>query len=139
MINLDKALTLALLSKVCTIVKTYVDNKISALATSLQDILEDVDTEIDNKVIAFRNVSVALSTWASDATYSDYPYRASITCAGVTADYIPDVIFGETDSESGNFAAMSETANNTVYIYAKQKPAASITLLTIECRKAVTK
>ena len=133
MINLDKALTLALLSK------TYVDNKISALATSLQDILEDVDTEIDNKVIAFRNVSVALSTWASDATYSDYPYRASITCAGVTADYIPDVIFGETDSESGNFAAMSETANNTVYIYAKQKPAASITLLTIECRKAVTK
>jgi len=139
MINLDKALTLALLSKVCTMVKTYVDNKISALATSLQDILEDVDAEIDNKVIAFRNVSVAVSAWASDATYSDYPYRAAITCTGVTADYIPDVIFSETDSESGNFAAMSETASNTVYIYAKQKPAASITLLTIECRKAVAK
>lgn len=139
MINLDKALNLALLNKVCAIVKTYVDNKISALATSLQDILEDVDAEIDNKVIAFRNVSVAVSTWAPDATYSDYPYRAAITCAGVTADYIPDVIFGKTDSESGNFAAMSDTASNAVYIYAKQKPAASITLLTIECRKAVTK
>ena len=139
MINLDKALNLALLNKVCAIVKTYVDNKISALATSLQDILEDVDAEIDNKAIAFRNVSVAVSTWASDATYSDYPYRAAITCAGVTADYIPDVIFGKTDSESGNFAAMSDTASNAVYIYAKQKPAASITLLTIECRKAVTK
>lgn len=89
MINLDKALNLALLNKVCAIVKTYVDNKISALATSLQDILEDVDAEIDNKVIAFRNVS--------------------------------------------------DTASNAVYIYAKQKPVASITLLTIECRKAVTK
>ena len=50
MINLDKALNLALLNNVCAIVKTYVDNKISALATSLQDILEDVDAEIDNKV-----------------------------------------------------------------------------------------
>ena len=98
-----------------------------------------VKRNIKNGIFIFEDVYIEPSAFAEDTTYSDYPYRAAITCAGVTEDDIPDVVFGKTDSESGNFATMSDAASNAVYIYAKQKPAATITLLTIECRKAVTK
>lgn len=50
MINLEKALKLANLQNLLTLVKTYVDKKILDLSLSLQDILTDVDKELDNRL-----------------------------------------------------------------------------------------
>ena len=50
MINLEKALRLDNLQNLLTLVKTYVDKKISDLSSSLQDILTDVDKELDNRL-----------------------------------------------------------------------------------------
>ena len=50
MINLEKALKLANLQNLLTLVKTYVDKKILNLSLSLQDILTDVDKELDNRL-----------------------------------------------------------------------------------------
>ncbi|MBP3341776.1 MAG: hypothetical protein J6K99_04520 [Peptococcaceae bacterium] len=148
MIKLDQVITLARLKTALTKAKAYIDEQISALAQTVSSVMEDVDSSITSleadmktkgncAVVSFKNKSVATTAWASDTTYADYPYRAAISCSGVTADHIPDVTLSTEDADSLNFAAVANTGANMVYIYAAEKPTASITVLTIECRKAV--
>ena len=87
--------------------------------------------------IVKENVAVATETFVEDLTYADYPYKAVITVEGVDSAYIPDVTFDVPEASSGNFAAVSVTDTNAVIIYAKEPPAAAITIPTIECRKRV--
>ena len=89
------------------------------------------------EVKIFSNVSVAASAWASDSTYAAYPYAASITCSGVTASHVPEVVFGVTEAASGNFAPVALSGSGTVKIYAATKPTAAITVQSITCIKAV--
>ena len=89
------------------------------------------------KIIVLQNINVASSAWASDNTYSGFPYRASISCSGVTSSYVADVIFSPTDAISCNFAPVCQTGTDVVYIYAMQIPTTTITIQTIEARKAV--
>ena len=83
------------------------------------------------------NVSVATSAWVSSTTYSDYPYQASITVSGCTSNHVPEVVFSPTDASSGIFAPVCSSTTNAVIIYATEKPSAAITILTVECRKAL--
>lgn len=83
------------------------------------------------------NVSVATSAWVSSTTYSDYPYQASITVSGCTSNHVPEVVFSPTDTSSGIFAPVCSSTTNAVIIYATEKPSAAITVLTVECRKAL--
>ena len=83
-------------------------------------------------------VSVAASAWVSDSTYAAYPYAASITCPGVTASHVPEVVFGATEAASGNFAPVALSGSGTVKIYAATKPTAAITVQSITCIKAVS-
>ena len=78
--------------------------------------------------LLFSNVSVAVSTFADDATYADFPYRASVSLAGVTAGMVPEVVFGVADAMSGIFAPVAESYDGGVYIYSSEVPAASITI-----------
>lgn len=148
MINLDKVITLDRLRTALTKAKAYVDGQVSALAQSVSSVMEDVNSSIialeadmetkgNCEIISFTNKAVAVSAWTNDTTYSDYPFRAAISCSGVTADHIPDVTLSSKDADSFNFAAVAEAASNVVYIYAAEKPASSITVPMIECRKAV--
>lgn len=140
MIRLDRALQLANLSNLLTLIKGYVDRQLSTLAASLQDIFGDLDTAIDGKgncgVLLFENVSVPESAWASDNTYSSYPCKATVACSGVTAGHSADVTFSLADATSGTYAPVCQTAEGIVYLWAASKPAAAITVQ-IECRKAV--
>ena len=86
----------------------------------------------------FSGVSVATSAWASDSTYAAYPYAASIACSGVTASYVPEVVFGAVEAASGNFAPVALSGSGTVKIYAATKPTAAITVQSITCIKAVS-
>ena len=88
-------------------------------------------------IIVKSNVSVATSSWASDTTYTDYPYRASIPITGCTANHIPEVVFSLTDAISGTFSLVAETYAGGVYIYASEKPSAAITIPTIKLTKVV--
>ena len=83
-------------------------------------------------------VSVAASAWVSDSTYAAYPYAASITCPGVTASHVPEVVFGATEAASGNFAPVALSGSGTVKIYAATKPTTAITVQSITCIKAVS-
>ena len=90
------------------------------------------------EVKIFSGVSVAASAWASDSTYAAYPYAASIACSGVTASYVPEVVFGAVEAASGNFAPVALSGSGTVKIYAAKKPTAAITVQSITCIKAVS-
>ena len=88
-------------------------------------------------IIVQNNISVATSAWASDATYADCPFKASIPIAGCTTDYIPDVVLSLEDATSGNFAPIAETYDGGVYIYATEVPSEAITVPTIKLTKVV--
>ena len=90
------------------------------------------------EVKIFSGVSVAASAWVSDSTHAAYPYAAAIVCPGVTASYVPEVVFGATEAASGNFAPVALSGSGTVKIYAATKPTAAITVQSITCIKAVS-
>ena len=88
-------------------------------------------------IIVQSSVPVATSAWASDTTYTDYPYRASIVIDGCTANHIPEITFALADATSGNFAPIAETYDGGVYIYASEQPLEEITIPTIKLTKVV--
>ena len=89
------------------------------------------------EVKIFQNVTVAASAWANRSTYAGYPFAAVISCAGVTANHVPEVTFGVTEATGGNFAPVALSGAGTVTIYAAEKPGGAITLPVIKCEKAV--
>jgi len=93
-----------------------------------------VKTKIDGKQpinLLFSDTDVLTTDFVSDATYADYDYRASVTLTGVVATDIPQVIFGVTEADSGNYASVATSYAGGVYIYAKTVPVATITIPTI--------
>ena len=81
--------------------------------------------------LTFTGKTVATSAWAADSTYADYPYRAAVACAGVTAESFADVVLGPEDAAGGNFAAVCMAYAGGVYLYAKAVPDAALTIPTI--------
>lgn len=93
---------------------------------------------VDNPVVAFGPQTVAASAWASDSTYSDYPYRASIALSGVTANHVPSVNFNSSDALSGKLSPVSESYDGGVYIYATEALTEAVSVGSVTCIKAVS-
>lgn len=87
----------------------------------------------DAKPLSFQQKTVDVSAWTEDNVYKDFPYKASVSCAGVTEKYFPMVIYSAPDAISGNFAPVAETYSGGVYIYAASKPTAAVTIPNIVC------
>ena len=83
------------------------------------------------KRLTFTNKTVATSAWASDTTYTDYPYRAAVPCTGVTESMFVQVVLAPEDATGGNFAPVCRSYTGGVYLYAKAAPEAEITIPTI--------
>ena len=92
---------------------------------------------VDGKIMAFGPQTVASSAWASDSTYSDYPYRAAVALSGVTANHAPIVNFSNADSLSGKLSPVSESYNGGVYIYATEALAETVNIGSVICVKVV--
>ena len=87
----------------------------------------------DTKVLSFANKTVAVSNWASDTTYTDFPYRAAVACEGVTANHYASVVLSPMDALKGIFCPVVESYNGGVYLYASEIPETALTILTIVC------
>lgn len=83
--------------------------------------------------LTFTNTTVAAAAFEPDTTYTDFPFRASVSLAGVTGAMVPEVVFGATDAASGIFAPVAESISGGVYLYAAEAPSANITIPTIIC------
>lgn len=114
---------------------TTINAQYTALLDSLAQELADLEagTAVELKKLAFANTVVAVSAWAEDSTYEDYPYRAAVALSGVTAAMIPDVVFGLAAMADNSFAPVAECYNGGVYIYAADVPESAITIPTIIC------
>lgn len=67
-------------------------------------------------------------------TYAAYPFRAIVPLSGVTADMVPEVVFGLNEAILGAYAPIAETYNGGVYLYATNAPTALFTIPVIFCR-----
>ena len=79
--------------------------------------------------LTFTNVSA--STWVSDTTYTDYPYKCVLTSSGVLATDFAEVVLGVTEAVSGNYAPICLTAANSVTIYSKVNTTITIPTINI--------
>lgn len=93
-------------------------------------------TDMTNLLLFFTNKTIAVSAWSADTTYPNYPYKADVSCSGVTANYYPEVIFDLNDAISGYFAPVCQSVAGAVRIYASNIPSGTITIPTIKCTKA---
>lgn len=66
----------------------------------------------------YQNVSVTFSA-QSPADFSDYPYMASYSVTGLTADMYATVTFSEAQVSSGQYAPFCQTVAGAVRLYAK--------------------
>lgn len=112
-------------------------SQFEALLNAIQDELQDLEagTGVELKKLQFNNVSVEVDDFVADATYEDFPFRASVPLEGVIESMIPEVIFGLLDATSGNFAPVAESYNGGVYLYASDVPESAITIPVIICWK----
>ena len=91
--------------------------------------------------LMYSNVLVETTSWVNEAaggaspTYANYPMRADILCAGVNADFSPDVRFNYRQIMDGIYALIANTDENVVKIYASQIPSTDIVIPAIICTK----
>lgn len=82
----------------------------------------------------FENVSAGswteLSSSAPDYN-EDFPWRGTLSCSGVTASMVPEVILPITLAMSGDFAPVAKTDTNKIYIYSANEPAETVTAATV--------
>lgn len=76
-------------------------------------------------------VTNATPVWAADNTYQDFGYRGTITVSGCAATMRPEVIFGNDEALSGDYAAVCESGTDCVYIYAKVNTAITIPVVLV--------
>lgn len=106
--------------------KSYVD-------TAAANATANAKAYSEQKKLKFNNATLLPSSFASDTTYADYPYRAAITLSGVTSAMIPEVTFSVADLAGTEFAPVAECYNGGVYIYAAEQPPATVIIPTIIC------
>lgn len=77
--------------------------------------------------------SQSVSSWTSDNTYADYPYKGTISLVGVDGTMGVEVTFSNADAISGNYSPICNTTNDAVEIWSKVNT--SITIPTIKIYK----
>ena len=78
-------------------------------------------------------ITIATNAWSSvpDQTRADFPYRAAIPATGTRSHMFSQVVFRVEEAMSGDFAPISETGTDVVYIFAASIPTAAITIPTV--------
>ena len=75
--------------------------------------------------------NVATSGWSADSTYSNYPYKATLSCPGVTADHFVQVCFNPQHVVSYVPAPVCLAGQDQVTVWMMINPGASITVPTV--------
>lgn len=90
--------------------------------------LDDV-TANRTRSLKFENKST--STWTNDNTYTNYKFKASISCPGITANHFAEVCFNPDDVLTYVPASVCQTAADTVYVWTLVNPNRALTGITV--------
>ena len=98
-------------------------NTISEPSINLDLTLKTIDNDTlfgsGNIETSIKLSNTVVSTWESDTTYADYPYKATIAATGVKSTMVAEVVYDMADATSGNYASVCNTFDGGVYIYSK--------------------
>ena len=93
-------------------------------------------TFVEGFKMLFTNMTVPVSAWAASTTYAWLPYKAEITCQGVTTSDYPTVIFSKESLDYLDLVDInverSSTEANKVIVYASDIPTSSLSIDRIE-------
>lgn len=78
------------------------------------------------KTLAFENVQT--SAWTADATYTDYPYKATLPCTGVTSSHFVYVCFNPHDAITYVPAPVAQSGTDSVTVWVMINPGAALTV-----------
>lgn len=67
--------------------------------------------------LVFETVDFTGTTPNTYAFYQEFPYMATVSVTGVTADTYASVVFSQDQVESGHFASVAATGTNCVYLF----------------------
>lgn len=98
-------------------------------ATAVQSHQDISHLATKEEAVSLSFTDLSASSWVSDSTYTDYPYRCDLACAGVTSDDYADVAFSVEQVSSGDYAPVCETKTDVVSIWSAVNT--SITIPTI--------
>lgn len=76
----------------------------------------------------YSNKVISVSDWVADTSYAQYPYKANLTCTGITSNDFVEVDMGEVPSILAPFVM---TSDNTVSFYASEIPSEDIIINSI--------
>lgn len=113
----------------------YISNTITAGDLNVPT-ADAVKTYVDSNIPAtkiFGPFTLGSADFTSDNTYSDYPYKITITCVGVDDSYSASVNFSTADAHLGIFSPFAETGSDAVSFYASSIPTANVTVTSIVC------
>ena len=107
----------------------FLDTTVPVTAQTLygQNLRDKLRLDVEPKKLLFTNITC--SSFVSDNTYTDFPYKGTIPLTGVTSNMIPEVVFDMTQAISGEYAPIAITYNGGIYIYSANNT--SITIPTI--------
>lgn len=106
-------------------VVTYSNTSSGLTSLTVQNAIDEI------AALKFTNKTVASSAWSAVSTsasdyYVDFPYKANITCSGVTSSHFAQVVLSPADAISGEIAPINQTGANKVTIYAARPVALTI-------------
>lgn len=101
--------------------------QIATTAFVNQAIDSSLNTKGNCEMLLFDGLSLTTSSWVADQTYSDYPYKATITLTGVTSATYGEVIFDDVLEEVCSPKAL--TGMNTLTVYAKEATAGTLSFV----------
>lgn len=113
-------------------------NRVSGLGEPIQAGDAASKAYVDKRILIFTDQTVPASAWAasSDQSSAQYGYRASVPLTGVTSDMLPEVFLSVNDVIGANFSPVVSSYDGGVYIYAEQKPTATLTIPTIRLTRS---
>ena len=86
-------------------------------------------------VKAFSSITIASTAWTADNTYTDYGFKATFTCTGITSDYVPAVTFLPADLEAYYIAPVALSGTDSVTVYCGIKPTGNVTVQSVTAVK----
>lgn len=95
-------------------VKDYVDNEVNKLKNSI------------SRTKILQNITIESTSYVSDNTYEEYPFRATIADAEITSAMVPILTYSVLDAISGIHCPVAETVDGSLYLYASEKPQSSV-------------
>ena len=109
---------------------TYQQDK-SDITERLSTAESDIDALEAKTAEVGSNITVEPTDWGSDGTFTDYPYAASITIAGLTSDTYTQVLFDSASLDLDILAPFCSTSTDTLTVYAREIPEDDVTILSV--------